>query len=175
MDDRLALLQFMVRHAEIKGLTMELCNKSVQHRQADPDATTYIVSKKKKLQNDIETFLDTLSDTGTTLSDYHQTTLTVLQHESTIALNRPLLAMPKDTADYRAALQSCIIAARSVVGQLYKYLNHFREASVVRTGLDKTALPPLSWPSFTWAVWQSAFILLYAAVEGELPKTNAIK
>jgi hypothetical protein len=101
------------------------------------------------------------------LNKYHGTTLSVLQHECTIILNRPLLAMAKDTPDYKAALQSCIGASRAIIGILHKYLTE-----VLRPEGQKGATP-LLWPSFTWAAWQSAFIATYAAMEGELPKQNA--
>jgi hypothetical protein len=154
---------------------MEMCNKSIKHRQTDADTTTYIVSKQKKLQNDIETFLDMPYDAAASLTDCHKTTLLVLQNENTISLNRPLLAMSKETPDYRAALQSCISAARSVVGHLHDYLVRFRQDPAMRAGINAGIVSPLLWPSFTWAIWQSAFIILYAAMEGELPKPNAMR
>ncbi|KAL1586998.1 hypothetical protein WHR41_04121 [Cladosporium halotolerans] len=166
-DDRLILLQFLVRHAEIKGLIVELCHKSINHRQADPDASTAIIARMNKWRNDLETILDTTHDSKPILNKYHGTTLSVLQHECTIILNRPLLAMGKDTQDYKAALQSCIGASRAIIGILHKYLTQVIQS-------DKQAtFTPLLWPSFTWAAWQSAFIATYAAMEGELPKQNA--
>ncbi|OQO12327.1 hypothetical protein B0A48_02969 [Cryoendolithus antarcticus] len=122
-DDRLALLSLLARHAEIRGLIMELCNK----------------------------------------------------HECTISLNRPLLALPKDTSDYKAALQSCISAARSIIALLYDDLKGTTAMHSSSNGYSTLTTHALLWPSFTWATWQSAFIILYAAVEGELPKDSAMK
>jgi hypothetical protein len=162
----LVLLQFLVRHAEIKGLIVELCNKSINHRQADSNASTEINAKMNKWRNDLETILDSAHDHRPILNKYHGTTLSVLQHECTIILNRPLLAMAKDTSDYKAALQSCIGASRAIIGILHKYLTQVPND-------NQRNSTPLLWPSFTWAAWQSAFIATYAAMEGELPKQNA--
>lgn len=161
------LLQFLVRYAEIKGLIVELCNKSINHRQADPHASTEINAKMNKWRNDLETIVDNVHDPKPVLNEYHGTTLSVLQHECTIILNRPLLATGKDTPDYKAALQSCIGASRAIIGILHKYLTQNLSADKQKKGT------PLLWPSFTWAAWQSAFIATYAAMEGELPKQNA--
>jgi hypothetical protein len=163
----LILLQFLVRHAEIKGLIVELCNKSINHRQADSNASTEINAKMNKWRNDLETILDTVHNPKPVLNEYHGTMLSVLQHECTIILNRPLLAMAKDTSDYKAALQSCIGASRAIIGIMYKYLTQVLHPD------RQTKSTPLLWPSFTWAAWQSAFIATYAAMEGELPKQNA--
>lgn len=117
-----------------------------------------------KWRNDLETILDTVHDPRPILNRYHGTTLSVLQHECTIILNRPLLATAKDTPDYKAALHSCIGASRAIIGILHKYL--------IEAAQPENSTP-LLWPSFTWAAWQSAFIATYAAMEGELPKQNA--
>lgn len=173
MDDRLALLQFLVRHAEVKGLTMELCNKSIKHRQGDPDAATRIIAKLNKLENDIESLLDVTTASLPAISAYQQTILAVLRHECTISLNRPLLATAKDTPDYKAALQSCISAARSIINILATYLSRASQMAAAPGPSSQATITPLLWPSFTWAVWQSAFIVVYAAIEGQLPKSSA--
>ena len=157
MDDRLALLQFLVRHAEVKGLTMELCNKSIKHRQGDPDAATRIVAKLNKLENDIESLLDVFTTTSPAISAYQQTILAVLRHECTISLNRPLLSTAKDTADYKAALQSCISAARSIINTLAAYLSNASLIVATPNPLSQKAMTPLLWPSFTWAVWPVSY------------------
>lgn len=173
VDGRLALLQYLVRHAEIKGMIVELCNKALSHRQTDPDAATSIIAKINKWWNDIESFLDVSEHTANMLGDCHRTTLLVLRHECTIALNRPLLAMPKETADYKSALQSCINAARTIISTLHWSIAGGRPASRGGGVLGPSKAGTLLWPSFTWAVWQSAFIVLYAAIELELPRVNA--
>lgn len=161
------MLQFLVRHAEIKGLIVELCNKSINHRQADSHASTEITASMNKWRNDLETVLDASHEPKPILNAFQSMTLSVLQHECTIILNRPLLAMGKDTPDYKSALQSCIGASRAIIGILHKYLTQ------VIQGENRSTATPLLWPSFTWASWQSAFIATYAAMEGEQPKQNA--
>lgn len=161
------MLQFLVRHAEIKGLIVELCNKSINHRQADSHASTEITASMNKWRNDLETVLDASHEPKPILNAFQGMTLSVLQHECTIILNRPLLAMGKDTPDYKSALQSCIGASRAIIGILHKYLTQ------VIQGENRSTATPLLWPSFTWASWQSAFIATYAAMEGEQPKQNA--
>lgn len=171
MDDRLRMLNLLTKHASIKGQIMELRNKSVHQRQADRDAANFIAARIDKWANEFHGFLDTTHDIESfQFSNLHQTILSVLQYESVIALNRPLLALDKGASEYVAALQTCIRASRSVVSILYGYLK------TAGTGMSSDLhIAPLLWPSLTWCVWMSAFVILHAAIEGEIPKVVARK
>lgn len=77
-------------------------------------------------------------------------------------MNRPLLAAEASSPEYRTALQICIESSRSLLTTLRQYQSTKSVPSV-----------PLVWPSFTWAVWLSCLILIYAAWEGEFPTSSA--
>lgn len=115
-----------------------------------------------------------LSSSGTLpISRYHQVTLVVLRHESIIALNKYTVATSKKGSVYDAALQNCISAARCIISTLHKALGG---QNINITGAQE-ALETcgLLWPSFTWAVWMSAFIMIYAAKEGQVPQNVATR
>lgn len=168
MDDRLRMLNFLVKHASIKGQIMELRNKSIHLRQANKDLATLIGARVDKWANELQCFIEMAGDTDSSgFNNTHRVILSVLQYESVISLNRPLLALDKDTSEYMAALQTCIRASRSVISILTSHLKSQDQQNVWNTAL--------LWPSLTWCVWMSAFILLHAAIEGEIPRPVARK
>lgn len=152
IDDRLKMLTLLARHARIRGSIMELRNKNVPQRDKSVDTATLISAKIKHWWNEVDDFLEL-----GTASTLQRTVLTVLRNECIITLNRPLLALPKTSANYAAGLQSCITAARAIIGSLHDIRN------------------TLVWPSFTWATWMSSFILIYAAFEGQVTQETAIR
>jgi hypothetical protein len=153
-DDRLRLLSFLARHYTIRGQIIELRNKSLHYVQKDPDRATAITAQLGQWWNDVEDFHDAEEDQYTSV--YHLTVLTVLKHEAIISLNRPALAASRQGPAYDAALQYCIGSARSIISTLHKVTKPRRDS-------QKTAPLSLLWPSFTWAVWISTFILFHAA------------
>ncbi|KAH7125226.1 fungal-specific transcription factor domain-containing protein [Dendryphion nanum] len=154
-DDRLRLLTLLARHSEIRGLIMELRNKSIRYIQKSTDQATVINGKLAQWWNDVEGFLD--SDCDEFLSPYFITVLTVLKHESIIALNRPILASSREDPSYNSALQNCIGSARSIITTLHQAikpdLNPHRSSAPMS----------LLWHSCTWAIWMSTFVLFHAA------------
>ncbi|KAI5200541.1 hypothetical protein E4T39_05690 [Aureobasidium subglaciale] len=168
MDDRLRVLNLLTKHASIKGQIMELRNKSIHQRSASQDLATSIAAHIEKWANDLQFTIEAAKyDEADEFNKLHEIVLSVLQDESIISLNRPLLALEKHAPEYMAALQICIRASRSIISRLKNYL-----ASIDNP--DSTMLqPPLLWPSLTWCVWMSAFIVLHAAIEGEMPKPIA--
>lgn len=161
-DGRLQLLVFLSQHAQLRGSIIELRNKRVEERDRDPDAAILINAKLTQWWNEVEDFFDQNDEASSPISPLHKVVLKTLKHESTIMLHRPMLASLKATASYTSAVHACIGAAKSLLNGLYALTEEPR--SVVGT----TARPPMMWPSFTWAVWMSAFILLYATSEGIL-------
>jgi hypothetical protein len=109
-----------------------------------------------------------------TISKTHQVILIVLRFESVLALHRSVLATSKKNAAYNAALQRCISASRSIINTLHKAIRGVGafDGSPGQNGYEKT---PLLWPSFTWAVWMSTFIILSAAAEGQVTRDIAIR
>jgi hypothetical protein len=152
MDHRLKILMLLSRQARIRGRIMELRNKNVPHRDRSVEAPTLVKIELTRWWNEVDDCLD--QDNFSTLQ---RTILAVLRNECIITLNRPLLAMPKTSASYMAALQSCIAASKAIISALHNFQG------------------PLVWPSFTWAVWMSCFIVIFAASEGQITNEVAIK
>ncbi|KAI5244853.1 hypothetical protein E4T42_06981 [Aureobasidium subglaciale] len=168
MDDRLRMLNLLTKHASIKGQIMELRNKSIHQRSASRDLATSIAANIEKWANDLQYTLEAAKyNEADDFNKLHEVVLSVLQHESVISLNRPLLALEKHSPEYMAALQTCIRASRSIISRLHDYL------VFIATPYSSVLQPPLLWPSLTWCVWMSAFIVLHAAIEGEMPKPIA--
>lgn len=153
-DERLRLLSLLARHYTIRGQIIELRNKSLHYVQKDPDRATAITAQLGQWWNDVEEFHDSEEDRNT--SEYHLAVLTVLKHEAIISLNRPALAASRQGPAYDSALQYCIGSARAIITTLNKAINPRRDS-------QKAAPLSLIWPSFTWAVWISTFILFHAA------------
>lgn len=154
------MVNMLGRHAEIKGRILELCHKSINYRKTEHDQANVINGSIIKWANDTEQFLDNYTTDTQPLSSAHQIVLTVLKHECIIALERPLLTGPNDPK-YNNAMASCISSARSIVKSLSMD--------------DPNARLALLWPSMTWAVWMSAFVMLFAAIKKEIPKPSAIR
>lgn len=147
-------MSLLARHYTIRGQIIELRNKSLHYVQRDPDQATAITAQLSQWWNDVEEFHDSEEDNYTSV--YHITVLTVLKHEAIISLNRPALAASRQGPAYDAALQYCIGSARAIITTLHK-------AITPRGNSQKTESLSLMWPSFTWAVWISTFILFHAA------------
>ena len=155
VDDRLRLSSLVARQYTIRGQIIELRNKSLHYVQKDPDKATAITAKLTHWWNDVEDFQDT--EDYQHLTYYHRTILTVLKHESVISLNRPTLAASHQGHAYDVALQQCIGSARAIITTLHK-------AIIPRNGNESgSSALSLLWPSCTWAVWISTFILFHAA------------
>jgi hypothetical protein len=159
-DAVLLLLGHVARHARIRGLILELRNKSIATRQDTADRASYVHAELAKWSNEIQDAVE--EETEPSLSPGHRVLLLLLKHESTISLNRPMIASDPASAAYSAALQNCIFAAKSIF-------------IVVKRHHSQSPVAPLLWPSFTWALWISAFILAYAAFEEQVPIATALK
>lgn len=179
--DQLQLLTLLSKHAQIRGMILELRHKSLHVRQDTLDRSLHVQSKLTRWTNDVH---DALTDDHTDDEDqqglaaagqpadertpplYHSLLL-VLQHESTIALNRPLLAKTPRTSASQAALEACIGASRAILetigNQQLSHTNHASSAAV------------MVWPLLTWSVWMSCFILSYAALEGVTSISSALR
>jgi hypothetical protein len=173
-DDRLSLLEFLARHASIRGAIMENRNKSAL--RADPNEADKILEVEAghtRWWNTVDEYLS--DDEGTrNIIKAHQVTLIVLRFESILALHRSVLATSKKNSTYNAALQRCISASRSIINTLHKALRGFGafDGSPGQRGYEST---PLVWPSFTWAVWMSVFIVVFAATEGQFARDIALR
>ncbi|GKZ74145.1 hypothetical protein AnigIFM50267_011387 [Aspergillus niger] len=171
VDHRLRLLCHLAKFARVRGLIIELRNKSVLHSHASPVEASYVNGELSQWWNEVyddvfptEDDEDTDSRQDSPLAPYHRLLLIVLRHEAVIAMNRPLLTAekPNQDQDYKNALQTCIESSRSVLAALRKYMSSPSQA-------------PMTWPSFTWTTWMACLILMYASWEGELPTNTALK
>ncbi|OOQ91651.1 C6 transcription factor [Penicillium brasilianum] len=168
-DPRLRLLCHLAKFARIRGLILELRNKSILHSHAGALEASHVNGEISQWWNEvyddanaIEDSADPESEVSATLTPYHRLLLMILRHEAIIAMNRPLLAAEKPNPDYKHALQTCIASSRSLLAALKRYMSSDSHA-------------PLTWPSFTWTTWMACLILMYASWEGELPVATALK
>ncbi|RAR10928.1 hypothetical protein DDE82_000900 [Stemphylium lycopersici] len=173
-DDRLDLLDYLARHANIRGSIMQTRHKSALHGSVNEvDEALEVEAEHTRWWNMVDEHLSNDEQTQT-ISKTHQVTLIVLRFESILALHRSMLATTKKNAAYNAALQRCISASRSIINTLHRALRGFGafDGSPGQHGYERT---PLLWPSFTWAVWMSAFIILSAATEGQVTREIALR
>ncbi|KAL4820999.1 fungal-specific transcription factor domain-containing protein [Aspergillus spinulosporus] len=167
-DHRLRLLGYLAKFASLRGRIIELRNKSIIHREDSMDATQALHGELTHWWNDVYDDVYPLEDDDadtnvpSPIAPFHRTLLIALRHEAIISLNRPLLAAEAASPEYRTALQICIESSRSLLTTLRQFLAESSGSSA-----------PLIWPSFTWAVWMSCLILIYAAWEGEFPASSA--
>ncbi|KAG5780482.1 hypothetical protein H9Q73_005873 [Fusarium xylarioides] len=175
--ERLQLLTFVAKHARIRGLILELRNKSMLQRQDTADRTAFVQAELAKWFNEIQDAVeeDDLADASSispAISEHHKVMLLVLKHESAICLNRPGLASEHPSSSYSSAFQACISAAKSILIILKKHRNR-HQLSVDSTSAKSQA--PLLWPSFTWSIWISAFVLIHAAFEKQVHPGSAMR
>jgi hypothetical protein len=168
-DRRLRLLCHFAKFARIRGLIVELRNKSIPHRLASQAEVAHVTGELAQWWNEVyddANPVDELAEAGQEqepiLQPYHRLLLMILRHEAIISLNRPLLASENPSADYKNALQTCIGSSRSILVALKKHMSSEPRSS-------------LSWPGFTWSTWMACLILMYAAWEEEFPTPTALK
>lgn len=157
------MLDLLARHAKMRGEIIELRNKSLHYVQKDPNRATSITARLAQWWNEIEELND--MDDDPSLSNYNYTVLTLLKHESIISLNRPSLAASHQDASYDAALQLCIGSSRSIITTLFKCV---KAKPGSEQGIHAITL---LWPSCTWAVWISTFVLFYATHRDHLSQS----
>jgi hypothetical protein len=175
MDDRLAFNCFIAKHAQLKGQVIELCNKSINHRQFGTGPFQDLSIAIAKWTNELEEHIQFSAARTSPLRCMQQSVLNALKQEIMLSLNRPLLTAPKTSSDYRASLQTCIKAARSLILDLHQTMFPDQSASTVRQDFGASTSHFMFWPFLTWSVWISAFFVLFAAVEKEMVPFTAVK
>jgi hypothetical protein len=170
------MLTFLAKHARIRGLILELRNKSILSRQDTADHVDFVHAELAKWVNEVQDSLDGDLDNDmeslNSLCASHKIFLILLKNESIISLNRPLMASDHQSPSYAAALQHCIGAARSIIVTLKRHFSNHRYSS---TAEDMRLSVPLVWPSCTWGVWISTFVLIFSAFERQLPMQSALR
>ncbi len=178
----LKLLTFLAKHASIRGLIVELRNKSLQSRQDTSERAVFVQASLAKWSNEIQELVEGSEDFDDnaqqemSISASHRLLLLILKNESIICLNRPIMASLSSSSSYSAALQACVSAAKSIciAAKKYQQQNQRRETAETRGNSHRLALP-LLWPSFTWVFWISAFVLFHAAFEKQMQLDNALR
>jgi hypothetical protein len=156
------------KHARIRGLILELRNKSVSSRHDTLERAMRVQAELAKWANEVDDIIEDGSQPP--ISKSHKLILGVLQHESTIALNRPLATAWTESSASASALQNCISASRSIIS----LLDSFRaQESADDPDSPGTLHSPMIWPLFTWSIWMSCFVLTYAALEGHCTLSSA--
>ncbi|KAK2055940.1 fungal-specific transcription factor domain-containing protein [Colletotrichum caudatum] len=176
-DGRLQLLTYLAKHARIRGLILELRNKSIHARDDNADRASYVQAELAKWSNEIHDAVeDELayeeSAPPLPISPGHRLYLLVLKYESMISLNRPMMTSDPSSPAYSTGLQNCIFAAKSIFITLKRYQS---QNKISTDPMSACLLEPMLQPPFTWAVWISAFILIHAASERQLPLASALK
>ncbi|KAH8660245.1 fungal-specific transcription factor domain-containing protein [Xylariales sp. PMI_506] len=168
-NSQLTLLSLLSDHARLRGMILELRNKNLAIRNDTIDRAMLVQSELTRWTNllnddalgddmddeDDETLLIPQDQPNATPAA-HKSLLLILQHEATIALNRPLLASKSSSPTSRAALQTCIGASRAIIDTIISAQNQQAAES------DQNIMV---WPLLTWSVWMSCFILVFAALE----------
>jgi hypothetical protein len=174
----------LAKHGRIKGLILELRNKSILHSRTDSEEISQIDAEISKWWNDAQEVLDPVSMERLTTSggqlrgtanltpnsaaiqsmkSSHKLLILVQKHESVILLYRPVITSGYNTPAHAAAIQKCIGASKAIVSNVYRHINAEMKQEGSQSGRISN---PLCWPGFVWMVWQSGLILLYAAFEG---------
>ena len=166
LDHRLRLLDIIARESRIRGEIIELRNKSVHFVHKDPHLAVAIAARLSQWWSNVGNLES--ADHGQHVSRYHLTIFTLLKHESIISLHRPILAASRRGDEYNAALQLCIDSAQFIITLLYN-------AIVTKDGPHNNQPLHLLWPSCTWAIWISTFILFYAASNNSLSRAAVIR
>ncbi|KUJ17556.1 uncharacterized protein LY89DRAFT_615718 [Mollisia scopiformis] len=172
---RFLLPTFLARSSQIKGLILELRHKSINHRVTDPNEVAHIDTEISRYWNEVQDFIDpsSLEDDGTNspvgqapsemIRSCHKLLLIVQKHESVILLNRPVMTSGHNTFAVSAAIQKSIGASKAIISRIYQ---HLQDCKREEQSTDGRTTSPLFWPGFTWCVWMSGLILLYAASNG---------
>ncbi|KAI1076469.1 fungal-specific transcription factor domain-containing protein [Whalleya microplaca] len=172
--NKLQLLTLLSKHSRLRGSILELRNKTISVRNDTVERALFVQADLVKWENEVhEIVADEGDDSLQSLSSYEGGTLKdgsistsykilldIMKHESTITLNRPLLASDQEAPASQAALQACISASRSIIDKIDRQQDDPHQSSP-RTPSQNI----LVWPLLTWSVWMSCFILTYAALE----------
>ncbi|KAM0317643.1 hypothetical protein ACHAO8_002194 [Botrytis cinerea] len=160
---QLRLLTDLSKHARIRGRVLELRNKSLSGREETFERAMEMQAELAKWVNEVsEEDEDSLeTENSLSLSPAHKLIIQILQHESTIALNRPLIASNSTNIYSQSALQNCISSSRAIIS----LLREFQRNNASPDG-SLALRVPMVWPLFTWSAWMSCFVLAYAALEG---------
>ncbi|KAK1857071.1 Zn(II)2Cys6 transcription factor [Colletotrichum chrysophilum] len=143
------VLQNHVRHSQLVGRVLDVFHRSIHARDMNNQKILFLKADVAAWGNDL-----TEPRPGPTLMNIPELTPDptvfpyITYHYTVLLLNRPSLSLDSRCAEFRAALQTCISAAKAIVPTVDQY--H-------QTG------GPLFWPGYMSAVWMSGLVLALAA------------
>jgi hypothetical protein len=170
-------MTLFAKHAKIRGMILELRNKAIHFRHETAKRATKIEMELSRWSNQLHEIIDELDGqdepdgVACPISTLHRMYLLLLEHESIITLNRPLITANKSNTNAMSALQNCIKASRSII----TILDDYRLNNSGPYGDDGRLAVPMTWPLVIWCCWMSCFILAFAALEGRSKLRFAIK
>lgn len=157
-------------------MILELRNKSIRFRREDSERALRVHAELKRWTNEVydltsihpQSQSSPAEDPGGRGSDTpegcmhpsHRILLVILQHELILSLYRPLLVSDLGTLSSQAAFQECINASRAIIDTAADNSRDFGGKE------PKLKNGHLFWPSLTWSIWMSCFVLTYAAIKG---------
>ncbi|KAI0096160.1 fungal-specific transcription factor domain-containing protein [Nemania sp. FL0031] len=181
-NEQLQLLAVLSKHAKLRGMILELRNKSIRSRHENPERVLRVQAAVKRwindvydlanphspMQNSVEIERDECSGAlVTSVAPSHRMLLSILQHELILSLHRPLLTSGLGSLSSQAAFQECINASRFIIDITADISQKVQNEESRASGRH------FLWPSLTWSVWMSCYVLTYAAIEGVTTAVSA--
>ncbi|KAI0904202.1 putative Zn(II)2Cys6 transcription factor [Ustulina deusta] len=161
-------------HEQLQLLAM--LNKSIRFRREDSERALRVHAELKRWTNEVydltsihpQSQSSPAEDPGGRGPDTpegcmhpsHRILLVILQHELILSLYRPLLVSDLGTLSSQAAFQECINASRAIIDTAADNSRDFGGKE------PKLKNGHLFWPSLTWSIWMSCFVLTYAVIKG---------
>ncbi|KAJ3561351.1 hypothetical protein NPX13_g8982 [Xylaria arbuscula] len=170
-NEQLQLLEMLSNHAKLRGMILELRNKSINYRRNDSERALRVQADLKRWANEVYDLTSTHplsreeSDDGdhvssdSYMSSSQRTLLVIIQQELILSFYRPLLVSDLGTPSSQAAFQECINASKVIIDTAAEASQTYSESEMdLRHGY-------LLWPSLTWSIWMSCFVLAYATIQ----------
>jgi hypothetical protein len=156
--DRQSVLPYYAEYSKLTGGVLEIFHKSIHVRSTDQSAILCLKADIDAWWNGLPTFLqeynmadsirqhpsgaDTIGETSNWGAFF-----TIEYHQLILLTKRPSLSLEPSSPEFRSALQTCIVAARTIIYAL--------EATT------KSGQAPF-WPGFLSGAWMSGLIIVFA-------------
>lgn len=156
--DRQSVLPYYAEYSKLTGRALEMFHKSIHVRSTDQAAILCLKADIDSWWNDLPTFLQEYN-TGDSTQQYPLEDgmtggtanwgafFTIEYHQLILLTKRPSLSLDPSTPEFRSALQTCIVAARTIINAL-ETLSTYGDAPF--------------WPGFLSGAWMSGLIIVFA-------------
>lgn len=151
-------LGYLVTYSKLLNTALGLFHQSIHSRRITRRTVIDLTYRIHSWWNSLPMALQEESPGG--CSRRYSSFFGISYHYLIILINRPFLSLPTHRTDFRASLQSAIVASRAIVRALEASKDH---------GLL------FSWPAVLSATWMSGLVLAYASLLEMYPleKTSA--